>query len=191
MGKPAHGINANTFLGGYINGNSVTGFLSNRYTDTNSIINTDFDTNAISISIDGYDHKIFGVRFEGNTNDVTLGVNSYDNVFFGGSTTALVSDSGLRNRFRDVIGYVTENSGTFSIALHSKTATVTHGLSYTPTASDIGITWTTVGGLLNCTSWSVTGITSTQFVVNLYDANGAAKGPSGTVTGSWKSIKTP
>jgi hypothetical protein len=91
----------------------------------------------------------------------------------------------------DCNGYVTENSGTFSIALHSKTATVTHGLAYTPTASDIGITWTTVGGLLNCTSWSVTGITSTQFVVNLYDANGAAKGPSGTITGSWKSIKTP
>jgi hypothetical protein len=88
-------------------------------------------------------------------------------------------------------GYATENSGTFSIALHSTTATVTHGLSYTPTAADIGITWTTVGGLLNCTSWSVTGIGANTFTVNLYDANGAAKGPSGTVTGSWKSIKTP
>ena len=192
QGASGHGVNANTFLGGYIAGSTVAGFMSNRYTDTNSFIDTDFDTNAIAISIDGYDHKMYGIRFEGNTNDVTFGVNSYDNVFFGGSSAALVlSDLGLRNRFNDVIGYVTKNSGTFSIALHATTATITHGLSYTPAATDITITWTTVGGLLNCTSWSVTGIGAATFTVNLYDANGAAKGPSGTVTGSWAARKTP
>jgi hypothetical protein len=87
--------------------------------------------------------------------------------------------------------YVTENGSTFSIALHATTATITHGLSYTPAATDITITWTTVGGLLNCTSWSVTGIGAATFTVNLYDANGAAKGPSGTVTGSWAARRTP
>ena len=84
----------------------------------------------------------------------------------------------------------TFSSGTAgSIALHATHAHVTHGLSYTPSAADIGITWTT--SLTNCTSSSVTGITGSEFVVTLYDANGAEKGPSGTVTFSWKSIKTP
>jgi hypothetical protein len=106
-----------------------------------------------------------------------------------GTAVETIGGAGLVNIFIQSYVIPITNSGTFSIALHSKTATVTHGLSYTPTASDIGITWTS--SLTNCTSWSVTGISSTQFTVNLYDANGAAKGPSGTVTGSWKSIKTP
>jgi hypothetical protein len=125
--------------------------------------------------------------FVGNSIANTIGIKALagasvriSNPYFNGLATNI-----------DASGARVDNSGTFSIALHSKTATVTHGLSYTPSAADIGITWTTVGGLLNCTSWSITGISSTEFTVNLYDANGAAKGPSGTVTGSWKSIKTP
>jgi hypothetical protein len=86
-------------------------------------------------------------------------------------------------------GFVTENSGTGSIALHAKTATITHGLAITPSAGNIHITWTS--SLTNCTSWSVTGIGAAQFTVNLYDATGTAKGPSGTVTFSWDYAKTP
>jgi hypothetical protein len=87
------------------------------------------------------------------------------------------------------LNFVTENRGNSSIALHETHAHVTHGLSYTPTAADIGITWTS--SLTNCTSWSVTGITNTEFIVTLYDANGAEKGPSGTVTFSWAARRTP
>jgi hypothetical protein len=112
-------------------------------------------------------------------------------VFIGMNFSGTKSFAGTTMRWINNAGYITENGGTFSIALHSSTATITHNLSYTPAATDITITWTTVGGLLNCTSWSVTGITSTQFVVNLYDSTGAAKGPSGTVTGSWAVRKTP
>jgi parallel beta-helix repeat protein len=109
----------------------------------------------------------------------------------GTGTLAFIRNLGTGTIINQNPTYVTANSGTFSIALHATTATITHGLSYTPAATDITITWTTVGGLLNCTSWSVTGIGAATFTVNLYDANGAAKGPSGTVTGSWAARKTP
>jgi parallel beta-helix repeat protein len=157
-------------------------------------IRNDVGVGCINITVEdnvfddyqGVPTQTYHIKLENDADYISI----KDNIF-GTYQTGVMSLVGTHNIVNFNLGFVTENSGTFSIALHSKTATVTHGLSYTPTASDIGITWTTVGGLLNCTSWSVTGITSTQFTVNLYDANGAAKGPSGTVTGSWKSIKTP
>lgn len=87
-------------------------------------------------------------------------------------------------------GYVTENSGSGgSIALHSNHTHITHGLSYTPSAADIGITWTS--SLKNCTSSAIEYITSTEFVVRLYDNTGTAKGPSNTVTFSWTVKRNP
>lgn len=70
-------------------------------------------------------------------------------------------------------GYVSENNGTDSIVSGTTAKIVTHGLSYTPSAAEIGITPTNnptnTPGLI-----SITNITSTQFTVNCENDPGAS-----------------
>lgn len=87
-------------------------------------------------------------------NDVTNGGNSH-----------LIYNVGTGTKIRNNTGYVTENSGTGTIANGATTAVITHGLSYTPVLADITVTLgenpTNTPGAI----WVDT-ITATQFTVN-------------------------
>ena len=81
-------------------------------------------------------------------------------------------------------GFVTENIGTGTIVNGSKTATITHGLNYTPNSADISITWTNNPTNDTGNYW-ISGITSTQFVVNVRNDPGATG-----ASFSWQVVKT-
>ena len=122
-----------------------------------------------------------GIDVLGNTIDT---VTTYDGVVFPSGNT--FSDCPIRgNTFRGTFGrdkirnlssqnnsnvkrnhgYLTENSGTGSIANGATTAVITHGLAYTPVAADITITPTEQPTNNPGAIWIST-ITSTQFTVN-------------------------
>jgi len=89
-----------------------------------------------------------------------------------GNTTPLAK-VGASTIVRNNKGWVTENSGTGSIASGATAATITHGLSVTPTVDDIMVTLaenpTNTPGAI----WVDT-ITSTQFNVNCENDPGAS-----------------
>jgi hypothetical protein len=70
-------------------------------------------------------------------------------------------------------GYVTENSGTGTIASGATSAVVTHGLTKTPVAADIAITFTENPTNAPGHTW-ISAITSTQFTVNVRVDPGAS-----------------
>lgn len=70
-------------------------------------------------------------------------------------------------------GYVTESSGTGSIASGATTATITHGLSVTPSVEDILITFAEQG-TNDYGRWWISGISSTQFTLNVSADPGAS-----------------
>lgn len=84
-------------------------------------------------------------------------------------TTKIVVPAGERCRVRDVNSWVTENAGTATILNVTSSIAVTHGLSVTPAASQISITPTmsTLSAAMDDTHMWITGITSTQFTVNI------------------------
>jgi hypothetical protein len=59
--------------------------------------------------------------------------------FISDASTAAISRLGANTMVRDNLGYVTESSGTSTIANAATSTTVTHGLSVTPTANDCSI----------------------------------------------------
>lgn len=99
-----------------------------------------------------------------------------------GNATAVFNNSDVTNLIvRDNIGYVTENSGTATVANGATTVVVTHGLSVTPTADDIMVTPTNSMG--NATKYYIGTFTSTQFTITVDQDPGAA-----TATFAWKAI---
>jgi len=70
-------------------------------------------------------------------------------------------------------GWVTEANGTGSIASGATTAIITHGLNFTPVASEINIVFTENPSNTAGTIWVDT-ITSTQFTVNCENDPGAS-----------------
>lgn len=75
-------------------------------------------------------------------------------------------------RVRDNLGFVTDAGGTATVAAASTTATVTHGLARTPSAQ--GITLTPTGSLGTAVRFWVSGITATQFTLNVDVAPGGS-----------------
>ena len=106
----------------------------------------------------------------------------YDNdsyqVSFGVGAGASMTNVIARNN----IGYVTENSGTGSIASGATTAVITHGLSVTPTLDDISITFGEQG-TSDYGRWWVGTLTSTQFTLNVSVDPGASN-----LDFAWKAI---
>jgi parallel beta-helix repeat protein len=90
---------------------------------------------------------------------------------------------GTGSKIRDNRGFVTENNGTATITAALTAVTVTHGLSYTPAAKDI--TWSLTSGPTNDIGdqW-ITGLTSTQFVLNCRNVPGA-----GGAVFNWKASR--
>ena len=93
--------------------------------------------------------------------------------------TAL-SNTGTNNTVSANIGYVTEASGTDTIASAATAKTVTHGLAVTPTACDIMVT--PIESLGNASFFWVDTPTSTQFTIHLNAAPGA------DVDFAWKAV---
>ena len=103
-------------------------------------------------------------------NSVTWGVN--------GPTVALIESGGTNTIVRNNIGFVTEKSGTATVANGSTTIVVSHGLDMTPASSNITLTPT--NSLGTAAKFWVSNVTNTQFTVNVNADPGAT-----TATFSW------
>jgi parallel beta-helix repeat protein len=129
---------------------------------------------------------IIGNRSLSNTQGGIHSIGSSDsNIFIGNNcannTTSNMSLVGSSNIVRDNIGYITENSGTTTVANGATTATVTHGLGTTPAVDDITLTPTNNMG--NATKFWVSSPTSTQFTINVNTDPGAT-----TATFAWRGV---
>lgn len=114
-----------------------------------------------------------GARYGINIGSGSSTVIIKDNDLTAAGATANINDAGTGTRINGNRGFVTEISGTGSVASGATSATVTHGLDITPTAEQI-----TVIGKENPTNdvgniWVDT-ITSTQFTVNVRNDPGAS-----------------
>lgn len=76
-----------------------------------------------------------------------------------------LKNDGTGNRFSAIDGVALKTTGAVTISNPSKTATVTHGLAWAPAASDVSITPTAANA--NVARWWISGITATQFTINL------------------------
>ena len=84
-----------------------------------------------------------------------------------------ISISGSNSKVLRNIGFVTENKGTSTINNGSTSVVVTHGLSYTPSASECTVTWTE-NPTNDPGNWWISSITSSQFTVNVRADPGAS-----------------
>jgi len=115
----------------------------------------------------------YGVLESGTANYNTVQSNSLRN-----NTTGALSVSGANTKVMDNIGYVTENSGTATVANGQTTVTVTHGLATTPTRVQATPTL-----LSNAASFWVTAKGATTFVINVNADPGA-----GTAAFDWRAV---
>jgi parallel beta-helix repeat protein len=86
------------------------------------------------------------------------------NLAGGGASTAIVSHN---------TGFVTENRGTATISSASTSVTITHGLSFTPAATQCTVEFTENPTNDPGNSW-LSGFSSTQFTVNVRSDPGAS-----------------
>jgi len=92
--------------------------------------------------------------------------------YLGGNVNAITLASGSTlNRVRNVLGYVTENSGTSSITSGQTTKVVAHGLATTPTRIDINFR---EQGTSDYGRWWVDTIGATNFTLNVSADPGAS-----------------
>jgi hypothetical protein len=116
-----------------------------------------------------------GIRFTTATVTPDYNVSIVDNnILF--NTIAITEGTGalgVGSKVRGNRGYVTEAVGSATITAALTSVTVTHGLSYTPLAKDI--TWSLTANPTNDigNQW-ISGLTSTQFVLNCRNVPGAA-----------------
>lgn len=90
-----------------------------------------------------------------------------------GLGTGAFRDQGSASKPRNNAGFVTEASGTATIASGATTVVITHGLSVTPTADDITVNFAEQG-TNDYGRWWISTITSTQFTINVSADPGAS-----------------
>ena len=165
--KGGHGINA------ALSASSITG---NICTDNNFFDAATYDgivisgnSNSVTGNVSrtttgGASKQRYGIHILSGTGNVVEG-----NVTSGNKTAQIIPGTG--NIVRNNSGYVTENRGTASITTAATSVTVTHGLSFTPTAANISIILT---NSTNAAKWWITNITATTFdiVVNVAPGTG-------------------
>jgi hypothetical protein len=95
-----------------------------------------------------------------------------------GNRTGAISPVGSNNVIKDNIGYVTENSGTATLANGNTSIAVNHGLAVTPAAGDIMVTPIEAWG--NMTNFWIDAYTATRFTIH------AAQDPGQDVDFVWK-----
>lgn len=185
-----YGIDVNNCTNAIIDGNVLHGTVTVciRCTGTNPIISRNItDTAAFEgILISGSTNaRIEGNVFKtpsGNQThglyiDASTGVTVFGNSFMN-CTNKISTNGVVTYTAKHNIGFVTENSGTATVANGTTTIAVNHGLSVTPTAGQISIYPT--NNLGNAAKFWVDTITSTQFTVNVNADPGA-----GTATFAW------
>ncbi len=114
----------------------------------------------------------YGIREADSNQDNNRILHNY----ISGVDTAPILHQGAGTLVKDNIGYVTENSGTATIANGQTSVTITHGLATTPTRVHVTPTL-----LSNAASFWVTDKGATTFVINVNADPGA-----GTATFDWK-----
>jgi hypothetical protein len=111
-------------------------FLNKSIISNNTIVNGPLDGNYPSISIQSSNNNnivnnilnltaTLGINVDGNTNKV-----SDNRIITSGTPLTLAGNGNMVSRN---IGYVSENSGAATITAGQTSATVTHGLTITPT----------------------------------------------------------
>lgn len=113
---------------------------------------------------------------------VALGASSADCIITNNSMASSgpstkISNLGTNNRIRGNTGFPTKNFGQETITNPATTAVVNHGLSVTPSVAQIKLTLNSASA--GVTRFWVSGVTSTQFTINL-DAT-----PTTTATIGW------
>lgn len=138
-------------------------------------------TNAIRL-FDGVNIAITGVRVAAAGSVAAISVPAgLTNVLVEGCDTTGAANVGSFSSGKVVrnLGYVTESSGTATIADGNTSVTVAHGLSATPEAKDITVTPTNNMG--DAAKFWVSGIGASNFTINV-DANPGAS----TATFAWQ-----
>ena len=102
----------------------------------------------------------------------------------GSTYTTSIHIEGGNTIIKQNQGFVTENSGTATLLNGQTTIVVTHGLSYTPSAKDITITFTELP-TNPTTGWMVGTFTATQFTLTANDPGAS------NLDFSWHANKTP
>lgn len=92
---------------------------------------------------------------------------------FAGTASTVIQNDGSGNVIRNNAGYITEAKGTGTINNGATSATITHGLSYTPSAGECSVIFTENPTNDPGNSW-ISSITSTQFTVNVRADPGAS-----------------
>lgn len=170
-----HGIRlASTSTNNIVSGNYC--FSNSQLTDAtyDGIFLDASDDNMVTGNVTrrgaGANKQRYGINISNSTCDNNVVTNN--DVKDGGST-AVLNNAGTGTVVRANRGWVTESSGTGSIASGATTAVVTHGLSVTPTVDDISITFGEQGTNDYGRFWVGT-ITSTQFTLNVSADPGAS-----------------
>ena len=103
---------------------------------------------------------------------ITSNMRIEDNYISDFATSAIYyNQSGTGMAVKRNSNFLTENSGTATVTSAATSVTVNHGLAITPTINDISVTPT--NNLGSSTKYWVSGVTSTQFVINATPAPGA------------------
>lgn len=183
VGTSSSGVGAFSFIGNYVQGNAKHGTrlvnvqranLEGNTWEINSNGNVGV-YNSLQLENNCSYTKIVGNQFIGSSiaraaiaiihstsNKVIIMANAMDSH----TLSPPIFDVGTGTIIRNNIGYVTENSGTGMITSGSTSVVITHGLSYTPAASDITITPSNKSTNDYGNIW-ISNITPTQFTVNV------------------------
>jgi len=107
------------------------------------------------------------------------------NHFSGATSPSYIIAGALAHQsiVRSNTGYVTENGGTATLWNLTSSITISHGLSYTPTAGDISVT--PITNLSNCTQYWFDTIGAANFVIHVGDA-GAEKNTLANIEFAWR-----
>ena len=119
------------------------------------------DMDILNNKIDGGITGINGVYIQSDSTNCVVKNNRVANV----SGDALLFDAPANVICRGNKGWITENSGTDTLAAGGTTKAVTHGLDVTPVAGDIMIT--PLGSLLNATEFYISAYTDTTFTITV------------------------
>ncbi len=121
----------------------------------------------------------WGVRLEKGSGEVGNSLVEANDFWNNTSGPLYTNWAGSGNAYRRNAGYVTENTGTATVANGQTLVSVTHGLSATPTADRIKVTPTNSMG--SATKFWIDSISSTTFQINVDSDPGAT-----TATFAWQ-----
>jgi len=161
-------------------GIAVTDSASRVVAIGNTVIGSNGMSQALLLSSGCDGNVIVGNLFDGHTQyQGELDVDSDNNIITNNRIVDTTLDnSGSGNVIRNNVGFVTENSGTATVANGQTIIDVTHGLSVTPTANDVQVTPT--NDLGNATKFWISDLGASTFRINVDGDPGAS-----TATFAW------